>query len=263
MTRGPKSGYCVICGTKGPLCKDHVPPKACDNFSDTELKPLQGNDRKMSISQGGTHFKTICGVCNSTRLGADYDPELVQLVNEIGATIKASAKGIIALPKTIRVEIKPQKIARAIIGHLLAANSIEHLHEPPVASDLDEPLREYFLNQELPFPEQFDLYYWPYPYRDQVVAKYLSKLDTSSRALLTFHVMKFPPLGFMLAYKKEEYSNLNLPLIIEEKRASFNNSKFLNVDLSIIPERHFPERPNGNEVILMNENQAFKAQQKI
>lgn len=261
--RGPKVGFCVICGEHGKLSRDHVPPKGCNNFSETELRFLtEKKNEKRSFSQGGTHFRSICEACNSKRLGAMYDPDLINWANEISSSVKLAFTKRLSLPRDINIWIKPQKIGRAVVGHLLAAASISKTQQPSINNPMDKPLREYFLNPKAPFPESYELYYWPYPYRPQVVVKYFGKMNINTKTKMIGHTLKFPPLGFMLSYKNKDYRNLNIPKLIEEKDMGLDEPRCISLDLSSIPEQHFPEFPYNDEMMLYNERNGFIAHQK-
>jgi hypothetical protein len=117
-----------ICGAYGSLTKDHVPPKGCGNIKDVVLKTFTPQTftkerTPVSYSQKGSHFRTICGKCNNDLLGAKYDPELIKLYKEVVGIAESAQNNRLILPRYHTHFIKPQKIARAVVGHLLAANS--------------------------------------------------------------------------------------------------------------------------------------------
>jgi 5-methylcytosine-specific restriction endonuclease McrA len=117
--KGRLHGFCQICGFERKLSRDHVPPKKCNNLTDHDLSvlPLPSQYKiKSQPSQGGTHFKTICEECNNGTLGTEYDPELIKLTNEITSTVSAIGQRIIPIRRVIYLNIKPQRIARSIIG---------------------------------------------------------------------------------------------------------------------------------------------------
>jgi DNA mismatch repair ATPase MutS len=149
------------------------------------------------------------------------------------------------------------------VGHLLAANSTEQTNAPAQTNHMDEPLREYFLNPSAPFPECYELHYWPYPYRAQVVVKYFSKLNISNRQKIIGHTIKFPPLGFMLTYtqsdNKQHNGQLNAPKLITQKDMEIDELSLSSLNLFQIPSGDFPEFPYDNEVVAHNRNQGYKA----
>jgi hypothetical protein len=197
-----KEGYCLICGQHGKLTKDHVPPKGCSNKNDTILQ--FATEKVTTPCQGGTGFKTLCTKCNSDLLGLKYDPALIDLTNQI---ISLSNKKFV-LPSDQLVIIKPQKIAKSIVGHLLAASSTRGQN-----SSLDEiknglrhypfvdALRDYVLNENAQLPDNIDIYFWVYPYKQQVIIKgtEIVKGLLAGNSIGYFgHILKFLPLAFWI-----------------------------------------------------------------
>ncbi len=261
QTRGPDTGYCAICGKYEKLVRDHIPPKGCGNLKDHELRLLVSRDPKRgNTSQGGTHFKTICTTCNSDRLGLRYDPELIALSKEITSVVKAAANNIVALPEVIQCEIKSQRISRAIVGHILAAASVRTVGEPNADIPMDNTLRAYFLDENSPFPEEWELYYWVYPSRKQIVAKYFGKRDIKSGINTFGHTIKFLPLGFYLIWKPK--GELALSKLISNKSISLNSISNIRINIRQNISLEFPEVPHDDEIIVYNSNNAYKAEPK-
>lgn len=170
LHKGPSEGFCVICGEYSKLTRDHVPPKKCNNLNDVEIKALMPKEESARVgttSQGGTHFKTLCSKCNSERLGAKYDPSLVDFTNNITSLVLGAKRKHIVLPQSIYPIITPQRIARSVVGHALAAVAVEEAKIGLVSSPMSNKLREYFLNESHPLPEKLEIYYWLYPSRKE------------------------------------------------------------------------------------------------
>lgn len=257
MTRGPSEGYCVICGTFGKLTRDHVPPKGCNNATDAILQTFpqahggqKGN--RWSQSQGGTHFKTLCQKCNTYRLGSKYDPEIVDLSNELTRLALSSLNGTIALPNEIAVFLRPQKIARAVVGHLLAANAVEEAKTGIVSAPFPDALRRYFLNDEQALPDNIDIYWWIYPYRRQVVIKGAGKMSMKGSGMIFGHILKFLPLGFWVLWERPAHVSLQVPTLVPDKRMGIDEVAQTSIVLNSPPPRDFPEAPTDDEAILMH-----------
>ena len=196
INRGNKIGHCVICGEHGKLSRDHVPPKACNNLNDVELRSLYpSHDIKeiATTSQGGSHYKTLCEECNNTRLGQYYVPYLVSLSNEITSLVLGAKNQVISLPQELTTIIRPQRIARAVVGHCLAAIAVNETKTGLVSSPISDALREYFLTPDLPMPEELTIYYWPYPSKRQVVVKHMGKSSIHDKGVIYGHVIEFLP----------------------------------------------------------------------
>jgi hypothetical protein len=258
--RGANEGYCAICGEFGKLSRDHVPPKGCNNLSDVHLRELVSREIKRdSTSQGGTHFKTICSTCNSEKLGLRYDPELIALSNDITSCVKAASNKLIVLPKVLRRTIKPQRITRSIVGHILAAAAVSKIDEPKKENPMDSDLKNYFLNEDIPFPSNVEIYYWVYPSRKQTVLKYFGKTSINSSSTIIGHTIKFLPLGFYFIWNKPIDYNLNLNNLLPEKNIGIDDKKTINIDLFQSIPLDFPERPNDDEVMLYNSGNTYTA----
>lgn len=75
-------------------------------------------DRKSSISQNEIKFRTICENCNNNLLGAEYDREYKKLVDCLyNLYITPGKIGQYVLIQGLKIN----RIARAIVGHMLAA----------------------------------------------------------------------------------------------------------------------------------------------
>lgn len=121
-TKGHKTGICNICGNDGALTEDHTPPKGCIKVGQvvvhhiTECLHLEKPKSKGRLLNNGVKYRTICSRCNNTLLGAEYDPEFISFVNQIGTYLKTE----LHLPPTLTVTTKPQRVIRALLGHLCA-----------------------------------------------------------------------------------------------------------------------------------------------
>ena len=265
LNKGPKIGYCVICGEYGKLSRDHVPPRKCNNLSDVELKALFSKEQISkvgTISQGGAHYRTICSECNSTHLGTKYDPALVDLSNDITSYVMAANNRLISLPEVISPFVKPQKIARSVVGHCLAAIAIEETKTGLVSSPISDSLREYFLNESLPMPKELDIYYWLYPSKRQVVVKNMGKSSMNGNGTIFGHVIKFLPLGFWLVWNKPKTVDLKMRSLLSNKNIGINEVEQHEINLYDVPALDFPEAPADHEFIALNSNYAVVADKK-
>lgn len=165
VTRGAKTGQCNICGKYGPLTEDHIPPKGVPRLGQVAMMNLidmlaaERPSKSTRYSQDGVKYRTICSDCNSGLLGARYDPELISMANYITDYVSSR----LYLPPQLEVLIKPNRLCRSVVGHLLA-HRVDSYREGDVISGLTD----YFLDETADFPNDLKLYYWVYPYKDQV-----------------------------------------------------------------------------------------------
>lgn len=147
---------CNICGQVSDLTWDHVPPKFCFNNEKVKYNSLLEINEKSpqsKISQNGIKYRSICSRCNNDLLGSDYDKEYKKLVDILYKLYITPGE----IGQYVEIEgINANKIARAIIGHFLAARN-EYID-----GKLENELREYFLNPNLKPPKEFKLFYYVY-----------------------------------------------------------------------------------------------------
>jgi len=155
-------GKCNICGNEAKLTWDHVPPKFCYNSDKTiynnifkETRSFEDKFNKFNISQNGIKFKSICAECNNNLLGRNYDTELMLLVDKIKEFVYSDSTQVNG---RIYINVKINKVVRAIIGHLLAAK--ENFDDCLI----DVKLREYLLNPSALPPKDMQLLWRIYPY---------------------------------------------------------------------------------------------------
>ncbi|WP_178861265.1 hypothetical protein [Thiomicrorhabdus cannonii] len=261
-TRGPKEGYCVICGDYGKLTRDHVPPKKCNNLKSVELKTLLQHSSEKSTSQGGTHFQTICTNCNSHLLGTEYDPSLVEFSNAITGLALGKSRDLVVLPRVTGVDIKPQRVARSVVGHVLAAIAVDEAQSGLVDAPMSSAMREYFLDETLPLPDSLEIYYWLYPSNNQVVMKNVAKGILGTGKSIFGHVIKFLPLGFWLVWDKPEDFKIGFRSLLQNKSIGIDSEVHALVDLHGVPSLNYPEMPQDHEMTLFSDKFSYMAKPK-
>jgi len=196
-------GHCGICGEIGQLHRDHVPPKGSASLSRVEIRSLAdhmgASVARPRFSDTGVRFKTLCSLCNSTRLGTWYDPELKRI--SAGVTRWLSASALISLPESLVVSVRAQRVARAVIGHLLAAVPPDQAGKPHTDAPMQRALREYFLNPCAALPDRVSIYYWTYPSRRVVIALAIAKVSLRPVPMILGDILKFFPLGYWVVWQ--------------------------------------------------------------
>ncbi|MBY8033807.1 hypothetical protein KW465_01980 [Vibrio fluvialis] len=250
LTKGPKHGYCAICREHGKLTREHVPPAGCGNVSNVVLKSLSkigSKDKRHSVvSQGGLTFGSTCHKCNNDRLGTSYDPELIKLYREMKDLSNSIQSNQLVLPRYKTFFVKPQKIARSVIGHIIAANSISTLLEPTAHSGIYSDLVEYFKDGDVPLPDNVEIYYWFYPSRDIKVLKSFGRSFKWGVNPVVGDVLKFFPLAFWVVWNVPEEINISLPKLLPNKKVGGDELTQITVDFVSHPQLDFPEIPDDN-----------------
>lgn len=222
-----KKDRCNICGRVSDLTWDHVPPKFCFNDERTQYNSIfEINNKKQytHIAQNGIKYRSICAECNNNLLGSNYDKEykkLVDLLYKLYIT-----PGII--PQYLEIQnLKVNKIARAIVGHFLAARN-EYFD-----GKLENELRKYFLNDKLKPPKELKLLYYVYIYNTimiirDVVPKKFGNVEYSIPEGLISCINTFP-LAFILVHNCE--NNPGLCDLFEFCTEDINENLNIKIDL--------------------------------
>ena len=267
--KGAPTGYCAICRDFGPLTRDHVPPKNCGNFRDSFIREVFPREETKScrsiLSQGGSHFRTLCSRCNSTLLGTEYDPSLSDVVKQIDGFFKSVLESHLALPSSYLFDYKPNRFIRSVFGHLLAANAVGEIVKDDSVSKtapLDTVLRNFVQNQNSSLPDNIDVYYWLYPYHRRVIMKhsYMGWLGESGQVIYG-HVFKFFPFGFWIVQNENTNQNysINLPKINGDLSCDIDSCRRLLVSFSPLQKPGFPETPHDNGMWLVSDQLASQA----
>lgn len=256
ILNAPKEGYCNICNTFGPLTRDHIPPKGSVVIKPiiiSHLSTFVGHDNsKTKISRNGLKIRSICEKCNSELLGGIYDPEFISFTNQVATTLRLTQNHQIFLPKLIPVTIKTQKVARSIIGHLLAG------HPPSTKPIIDAPMyglyRKYFLDKCMDFPDSLEIYFWLFPSQFQGIAIGYGVTDifSSTKGVIIGDILKFFPFGFWVVFEKPKGIDINQQKLFSNKALGFDSEERILVDITKIPKTDWPENPGGNFVALFN-----------
>ncbi|GAB1541149.1 hypothetical protein NUACC21_38190 [Scytonema sp. NUACC21] len=273
-TKSTPKGLCNICGTFCNLTEDHVPPKGSVNPKKVTIKSLipffdKVDPKICRLSQNGMKFKSLCGRCNNERLGSNFDPSLNKFSHDFSKILNANQT--IILPGEINIKIQPQKLARSIVGHLLAVEIRNDMAEPLRTAPMVDLMRKYFLDVTLDFPSDFNLYFWPYyiPERQVILrALSISSIEQSGTVItLNGDFLKFYPFAFWLTYKAPKEKILNLigdKFFSEILIRGHNLDAWTNVSINLIQgntiREDWPEAPNDTEILLIKDSMCFIAE---
>ena len=196
-------------------------------------------------------FPTLCRDCNGTRLGSQYDPHLVKLASAFGLWVRSAYKAGLTLPRSFSVRLKPQRVARSVIGHLLAAEErrdrTAELFDAPMLRDL----RDYFLDPDAALPPEYSVYLWPYASDELVIVRAFGLVRPGVHDMIIGEVLKFFPLAFWLVSDVPE--NLEIPFakLKLDNAVSLDHEMDLTITLDQIPPSSWPERPRPDEFVLL------------
>lgn len=233
-----KKDRCNICGRVSDLTWDHVPPKFCFNDERTQYNSIFeiNNKRQYTrIAQNGIKYRSICAECNNNLLGSNYDKEYKKLVDILYKLYITPG----TIPQYLEIQnLKVNKIARAIVGHFLAARN-EYFD-----GKLENELRKYFLNDKLKPPKELKLLYYVYIYNTimiirDVVPKKFGKVEYSIPEGLISCINTFP-LAFILVHNCE--NNPGLCDLFEICTEDINEN--LNIKIDLLSYMY----PNGKEL---------------
>lgn len=265
---GSKEGYCNICGKYGKLTFDHVPPKGCAGIQNRNValltaaldcqKLTQYNSRQF---QDGLKFKSLCEVCNNKILGIEYDPYLNEFAAKVSNYTNLVIKHGISLPKSIDIDIKLQRVARSVVGHLLAAQVRKDMSTPIRSAPYIDAIRQYFLNPAASIPKELEIYYWLYPSDIQVIILGSGLMSINRKEPIIGEFIKFYPIAFWVIWNQPQI-DINLQSLTKNRELLIDD--LLNVTISIenIPRVDWPEHPSDDELVLLNDEVAYIAKKK-
>lgn len=253
-TRGNKNGQCNICGETSVLTEDHSPPKSCVRPKAVQIRHIiglladKGIQEKGRISQNGIKFKTLCSRCNNKLLGLIYDPALAQFTNQVSQILSSR----LTLPKVMSIRGNPQRIMRSVVGHLAAQGVERYLKGPETGA-----IRNSFLDETIPLPENIRIYYWPFPHHGCTIFRDAAYLDLQSGQVAAIWLIKFFPVSFMVAWEKTENRMFNLPCLSDWRELPPTEEVELPLQLTHIPHRYWPEAPTETSVIIYGQEAIF------
>jgi len=230
-------GYCVICGTFGKLSQDHVPPKGSiivtkvEQRHSVEMMGAKFNKIRGLPSKNGSKFKTICGQCNNKHLGKN-DIEIAKVMRLL--TTKILNPGLLPFDNFISVPVSAVQFARAMVGHILSATSIEECKNELLETPYFTPLREFVLGNDQALNDTHDIYYWFYPFSMHISSKMIGFRNNGHLACLS--LLSFYPIAFMVIEKdkgiypahssKLKFTDSNLTLNLSQKGFEYSQFPF-------------------------------------
>lgn len=246
------------------LTADHVPPKGAGALGEAELKTLcsylSADSERPKIYQNGVKFPTLCADCNNTRLGGRYDPALIALANDMSALVRVAQRKLISLPAPMKIRTKPQRVARGVVGHLLAVRSHSEAGRALVHAPFPDAMREYFLDESARLPSEIAIYYWVYPSSLHVVGRGFGvNFSFPASRWIVGDMIKWFPLGYWITWDEPRGIRIPLPKLIDESPPQIDEEVDLEVPLRNIPPVRWPEHPGAWGARLLSDENTFVA----
>lgn len=253
--RGPKDGRCNICGEYGKLTEDHTPPKGCFNpgaFEVQRLNDALNNQHKVRKVRANTglRFRSLCAKCNNEKLGGIYDPALIAFTNQLSSMVRFRE----TLPPTLAVQAEPQKIMRAVYGHIAAAAVDAYgTHKD------HEHFRDWFLNGRGLAPAGAHFHYWLYPFKPQVIVRGFAFTPAiGGNALFVGWLMKFYPVAFLIVMSRQD-ARLRLPDLRDHEGLPLDAKVDLAIDLRSTIPPNWPELDPGENGLVFSGDHALRS----
>lgn len=255
QTKGLKRGLCNICGKHGKLTEDHVPPKGTLKFPRMVLYDIgevlntkAEKDRRGREFQRGVKFRSICAKCNGDYLGGLYDQELKEFSNNVGNYLHS----LVARPAVTFFSVAPGKVIRAVCGHILAIG-VERIPR----GDMGDAMANLVLNPHQEIMDDLHVYYWVYPFLDQVAIRNFGFLDRFGTSPIISAVLKFFPLAFMVLWSPPSSFSPPAFRLNDYCVGSGNSQAEIPLSLSEIPPQRFPEAPSDTGMTLHGNDSYF------
>ncbi|MDZ8095833.1 MAG: hypothetical protein RMZ42_28425 [Nostoc sp. DedQUE05] len=264
--KGDKEGYCNICGKYSQLTRDHIPPQGCVKPTLVELRTLtqyiSESSKNPKVSQSGLNILSICGNCNNNLLGTEYDPELIEVCKKVAGVVRIQRELGLSLPEKIPLSIKPQRLIRSVIGHILAGK-LPITGKLPISALFPDALRNYFLDQSSNIPDKLEIYYWVYPSNKQSVINSLAIGSGLGEGFISgSSLLKFFPLAFWVVWDKPTSFPISFTKIPKDKVKDLDETCQIMIDLRHVPRLDYPEVPSEGRYIMYHEDSTFLAQPK-
>lgn len=260
QTKGPAIGLCNICEAHGPLTADHVPPKGVNKFPRMRLYQLvdalnipDAQKKGGRDFQQGVTFRTVCHRCNTDLMGGLYDPYLVRLSNAVSSYLFS----VIHRPDFTRFETNPGLVARAVLGHILALG----VGRSP-KGHMAEAAAKLVMDPNQNFPDMLKIYYWLYPFWDQVAIRGFRVIVEWGEPQLTASALKYMPLAFMVAWDVDPALNIPHLCLNDYIIGSGNHKADIPLSFTDIPPQRYPEAPGEKGATLHHSADSFLAERR-
>ncbi len=196
---------------------------------------------KGRLSQNGVKYRTLCGKCNNGFLGREYDPEFIAFVNRIGGYLKTH----ITLPPVMQVKIKPQRVMRSLLRHM-CAQGVNRYEK----GFITEPIASYFQNPSKPLPPEIKIYYWPFPYKNHIMARDCALTDLKVKEPVVVWFLKFFPIAFLITFEEPPGYEFKVAELSQWRNEDIDYETETPVYLNDLPHQYWPEAPSNTSIVV-------------
>lgn len=236
---------CNICEKQKQLSWDHIPPKGGIDLSDMWVQSLTKSylseeQTKMTVSQNGLKYRTICSDCNSAL--ARYDLAFKNLLMDVKMIVKSS----LILPNPIKINTYPVRIAKCVLGHLLAAKTND------CYTVQDKQIRKYISDDNEKMPDGLRIFFWFYPYNCTIIKTDVYELNILYGGTCLYSILKSFPLAFIVFFDNSHIENAN-ELQIDDND-NYNTQKNILFNSDAVNDWNFPEKLGNNKVHLVQKD---------
>jgi hypothetical protein len=161
------------------------------------------SDKKIKgvIGKGGSTFLTLCGKCNGEHVGGVNDEEVSRVYKLLHQKVIEHIKKPFAYSNSISIELDARKFLRAMVGHVLSATTSKLCENPLNDKAPDQKLRDFVLGSDSALIDNYDIYYWYYPYRRHISARYVAFRNKGHSTVVD--CLHFFPMAFLITKKGE------------------------------------------------------------
>ncbi len=246
---------CSICLKREELTDEHIFPRGLVVPGTRQIRellpiidPQKRYRRSTKLSQNGLKVKTTCAECNNTLLGAKYDPALKHLYDEASLHFR-NRHMLSGRFKIANIEIN--KVARAVVGHMLAADS-----HPSGRALKTREMRRFLFDETHSLANEYSILIWLYPSREQAIIRDIFPLDSFSAWKTTWmSAYKTFPLAFAFTQKKEKWPYKGIIDITDFLTKSVEDKVNITFSLNDIPHQRWPETPSSRGAIFMGDGE--------
>lgn len=259
-----KKGVCSICGVAAALTRDHVPPKSVMPLRAVEVQRLVDQMPGASTyrssarpAEYSAEFASLCARCNNQLLGGSADPALVDLANAFSTWMRCAIDLGLSLPVHAVVTHRPTLVARAVFGHLLAADGARTGRTAMSSGSINTHMRRFLLSGDIHTPEELVLLVWPYAHDTTVVGKGIGHRDMSRPASFVMDVLKFRPIAFGVIDAADVSLVPPLAQIRTEGIMTADDTTDVHIPLRGIPDADWPEQPVPGGFVLSHKDRVM------
>ena len=208
----PRIGECRICGTRGVLTFEHVPPKTAFNRNRVELHTMEdwlqrdapGPKKKGRIQQRGMGGFILCDSCNNLT-GRRYVPELerwtraaVSLLGQLPDDDSEDADPNDKAVSFEAVNVRPLLFAKQVAAMIMAVNGGEFRKR-------NLPLAEFVLDPEkVGLPVGYDIYLALYRGPNARQSGVSGRANVAIGRVNVLSEVAHPPFAYLMSFDEEE-----------------------------------------------------------